>query len=154
MAFVVNLLAAFIRNLATESYSLWKRYGPERSITMAAGLEKKPHGLRITKKYGPVCVFASFYQSSSPSRFLSELWALEFCKTCRKCATHCPSRAIPMANDYRGYNISNQSGVLKWYVDAKSVFIWAKNRMDCIICIRTCPFNKARDDPWCCSDGD
>ena len=43
-----------------------------------------------------------------------------------------------------GYNISNQSGVLKWYINAEKCFsFWAKNRMSCSICIRTCPFNKA-----------
>ncbi len=38
----------------------------------------------------------------------------------------------------------NQSGVLKWYVNAEKCYaFWAKNRMDCTNCIRVCPFNKA-----------
>jgi len=42
-----------------------------------------------------------------------------------------------------GPNISNQSGVRKWYVNAERCFaFWAKNRMDCTDCIRVCPFNK------------
>jgi ferredoxin len=42
-----------------------------------------------------------------------------------------------------GLNISNQSGVKKWYVNAERCFaFWAKNRMDCTDCIRVCPFNK------------
>lgn len=114
---------------------------------MAAGLvEGSRMGLLITEKYGPrvrLCkVFTDLplqvdcYRSSA---------VLEFCKTCRKCATHCPSQAIPDGEmTTEGYNISNQSGVLKWHVDAEKCFsFWAKNRMDCSICIRTCPFNEA-----------
>jgi ferredoxin len=42
-----------------------------------------------------------------------------------------------------GHNISNQSGILKWYVNAEKCFaFWAKNRSDCANCIRVCPFNK------------
>ena len=44
-----------------------------------------------------------------------------------------------------GPNISSQSGVRKWYVNAERCFsFWAKNRMDCTDCIRVCPFNKPR----------
>ena len=44
-----------------------------------------------------------------------------------------------------GHNISNQSGISKWFVDAEKCFsFWAKNRSDCATCMRVCPFNKPR----------
>jgi len=69
---------------------------------------------------------------------------VEFCKACEKCATNCPSKAIPKGGmTTEGPNICNHSGVEKWYVNAERCFAyWAKNRMDCTDCIRVCPFNK------------
>ena len=71
--------------------------------------------------------------------------AVEFCRTCKTCAEHCPSRAIPDGDlTTRGPSaISNQHGPRKWYVDGVKCYgFWAKNRMDCSVCIRVCPFNK------------
>lgn len=147
MAFVANLLAAFIRGLGYRAIPCGNDTALSIPLAMAAGLgEGSRMGLLITEKYGPrvrLCkVFTNLPLQVDSYRSFG---AIEFCKTCRKCATHCPSQAIPDGEmTTEGYNISNQSGVLKWYVDAEKCFsFWAKNRMDCSICIRTCPFNKA-----------
>jgi len=114
---------------------------------MAAGLgEGSRMGLLITERYGPrvrLCkVFTDLPLRQDGYRGFG---APEFCRTCRKCAIHCPSQAIPHGDmTEEGPNISNQSGILKWYVDAEKCFaFWAQNRMDCSTCIRVCPFNKA-----------
>jgi reductive dehalogenase len=147
MAFVANLLAAFIRGLGYRAIPSGNDTALSVPLAMAAGLgEGSRMGLLITEKYGPRVRLCKVF-TNLPLQVDSYLsfGALEFCKTCRKCATHCPSRAIPDGKmTTKGYNISNQSGVLKWYVDAEKCFsFWAKNRMDYIICIHTCPFNKA-----------
>jgi reductive dehalogenase len=113
---------------------------------MAAGLgEWSRMGLLVTEKYGPrvrLCkVFTDLplaYDSYRP------FGVVEFCKVCKKCADHCPSQAIPHGDmTVEGPNISNHSGVLKWYINAEKCYsFWSKNRMDCTTCIRVCPFNK------------
>ena len=147
MAFVANLLASFIRGLGYRAIPSGNDTALSIPLAMAAGLgEGSRMGLLITEKFGPrvrLCkVFTNLpLQSDSYHR----LGALEFCKTCKKCATRCPSKAISFGDmATEGHNISNQSGVLKWYVDAEKCFsFWAKNRMSCSICISVCPFNKA-----------
>lgn len=147
MAFVANLLATFIKGLGYRAIPCGNDTALSIPLAMAAGLgEGSRMGLLITEKYGPrvrLCkVFTNLPLQVDSYRTVG---ALEFCKTCKKCATHCPSQAIPDGEmTTEGPNISNQSGVLKWYVDAEKCFsFWAKNRMDCSICIRVCPFNKA-----------
>lgn len=146
MAFLANLLATFIRHMGYRAIPCGNDTALSIPLAMAAGLgEAGRLGLLITKKFGPrvrLCkVFTDLpleYDSYEP------FGVEEFCKACKKCAQHCPSRAITRDDmTTEGYNISNQSGVLKWYVDCEKCFQWwAKQRMDCSNCIRACPFNK------------
>jgi len=147
MAFVANLLATFIKGLGYRAIPCGNDTALSIPLAIAAGLgEASRMGLLITEKYGPrvrLCkVFTNLPLQVDSYRTFG---ALEFCKTCKKCATRCPSQAIPDGEmTTEGPNVSNQSGILKWYVDAEKCFsFWAKNRMDCSICIRVCPFNKA-----------
>jgi reductive dehalogenase len=113
---------------------------------MAAGLgEWSRMGLLVTEKFGPrvrLCkVFTDLplqYDSYQP------FGVVEFCKSCKKCATHCPSQAIPAGDmTTEGPSSCNQHGILKWYVDPEKCYsFWARNRMDCTTCIRVCPFNQ------------
>jgi epoxyqueuosine reductase QueG len=102
-------------------------------------------GLLVTERFGPrvrLCkVFTNLPLQSDSYR---PFGVMEFCKTCKNCAKHCPSQAIPHGGmSTKGPNISNQSGILKWYVDGEKCYaFWARNRMDCTNCIRVCPFNK------------
>ncbi len=102
-------------------------------------------GLLVTEAFGPrvrLCkVFTDLPLESDTYR---PFGVVDFCKDCEKCATNCPSKAIPEgAMTTEGPNICNHSGVEKWYVNAERCFAyWAKNRMDCTDCIRVCPFNK------------
>jgi epoxyqueuosine reductase len=146
MAFVANLLAAFIRSLGYRAIPSGNDAALSIPLAMAAGLgEGSRMGLLITEKYGPrvrLCkVFTNLPLQVDVYRTFG---AWEFCKSCKKCATHCPSQAIPHGEmTTEGPNVSSQSGVLKWHVDAEKCFsFWAKNRMSCSVCIRVCPFNK------------
>ena len=147
MVFVANLLAAFIRGLGYRAIPCGNDTALSIPLALAAGLgEGSRMGLLITEKFGPrVRLCKVFTNLPLQADLYHEFGAVEFCKTCKKCAIHCPSQAIPHGEmNTEGHNISNQSGVLKWYVDAEKCFaFWSKNRMSCASCIRVCPFNKA-----------
>jgi reductive dehalogenase len=146
MVFVANLLATFIRGLGYRAIPTGNDTALSVPLAMAGGLgEWSRMGLLITEKFGPrvrLCkVFTDLplqYDSYRP------FGVMKFCKTCRKCAIKCPSQAIPHGDmTTEGPNISNQSGVLKWYVDGEKCFsFWARNGMDCATCIQVCPYNK------------
>ncbi len=146
MGFLANMIAMFIRGLGYRAIPSGNDTALSVPLAMAAGLgEKSRMGLLITEKYGPrvrLCkVFTDLplkYDSFRP------FGVVEFCKTCKKCADNCPSKALPSGDmTMEGPNISNHSGVLKWYIDAEKCYsFWASNRMDCTNCIRVCPFNK------------
>jgi reductive dehalogenase len=113
---------------------------------MAAGLgEWSRMGLLVSEEFGPrvrLCkVFTDLPLECDTYR---PFGVVRFCKTCKKCAKNCPSKAIPEGDmTTEGPNICNHSGVEKWYVNAERCYAtWAKNRMDCTECIRVCPFNK------------
>jgi reductive dehalogenase len=146
MALVANLVAAFIRNLGYKALPSGNDTALSVPLAMAAGLgEWSRMGLLVTEEFGPrvrLCkVFTDLPVECDSYRGFG---VVEFCKACEKCATNCPSNAIPHGGmTTEGPNISNHSGVEKWYVNAERCFAaWAKNRMDCTDCIRVCPFNK------------
>jgi reductive dehalogenase len=148
MAVVANLVALFIRGLGYQAIPCGNDTALSVPLAMAAGLgETGRLGYLITEKFGPrvrLCkVFTDLplgYDKYKP------FGVKEFCETCKKCATYCPTQAIPDGDmTSEGHNISNQSGILKWFVDAEKCFaFWAKNRSDCATCMRVCPFNKPR----------
>jgi len=146
MAFVANMVATFIRGLGYRAIPAGNDTALSIPLAMAAGLgEGSRMGLLITEEFGPrvrLCkVFTDLPLQADSYR---PFGVIEFCKTCKKCAMHCPSQAIPHGGMLtEGPTISNQSGILKWYVDGEKCYsFWAKNRMDCTNCIRVCPFNK------------
>ena len=103
-------------------------------------------GLLITERFGPrVRLCKVFTDLPLETDSYKPFGAVEFCRTCKTCAEHCPSQAIPDGDlTTRGPSaISNHHGPRKWYVDGPKCYgFWAKNRMDCSVCIRVCPFNK------------
>ncbi len=61
---------------------------------------------------------------------------IDFCKTCKKCAEVCPSRAIPF-DDRKAIN-----GVLRWQIDQEACFTyWTKAGTDCARCMSVCPYS-------------
>jgi len=147
MAFVANMVATFIRGLGYRAIPAGNDTALSIPLAMAAGLgEGSRMGLLVTEKFGPrvrLCkVFTDLPLQVDAYR---PFGVMEYCKTCKKCAIQCPSQAIPRGGmTTEGPTISNQSGILKWYVDGEKCYsFWAKNRMDCAHCIRVCPFNKA-----------
>jgi reductive dehalogenase len=145
-AVLANFLATFIRGLGFQAIPSGNDTALSIPLAMAAGLgELGRMGLLLTEKYGPrvrLCkVFTDLpleYDTYRP------FGVQEFCKVCKKCAIHCPSKAISYDDPTeKGSSISNHSGVLKWYIHPENCFLfWVKNWMDCNNCVKVCPFNK------------
>lgn len=72
----------------------------------------------------------------------------EFCSVCKKCAVHCPARAISRGPPTdKPISTSNNPGYRKWYIDAeKCLLFWAANTKKWSTCggrcIAVCPWNK------------
>ena len=62
----------------------------------------------------------------------------DFCRSCAKCAEHCPASAIP-----KGEPVS-VGGAVKWPLAAERCYhYWRSQGGDCGVCVRVCPFTKA-----------
>jgi len=148
MAVVANLVAMFIRGLGYQAIPCGNDTALSVPLAMAAGLgESGRLGYLITEKFGPRVRLCKIFTDLPLSYDKYKPFGVkEFCETCKKCATYCPTQAIPSGDmTTEGHNISNQSGILKWFVDAEKCFaFWAKNRSDCATCMRVCPFNKPK----------
>jgi reductive dehalogenase len=63
-----------------------------------------------------------------------------FCRTCIKCAEHCPSQAISDARDK-----VERNGYMAWEINSESCTkyrIMNQNGAGCSLCIKVCPWNK------------
>jgi reductive dehalogenase len=146
MAFVANLLAAFIRGLGFKALPSGNDTALSIPLAMAAGLgESSRAGLLITRKFGPRVRLCKVFTDLPLQHDAYKPFGVEaFCTVCEKCAEFCPSQSIPYGGKTtEGHNVSNQSGPLKWYSNLEKCYAyWSKIRMSCATCIRVCPFNK------------
>jgi reductive dehalogenase len=147
-AIVANLVATFIRGLGYRAIPSGNDTALSIPLAMAAGLgELGRMGLLLTRPFGPrvrICkVFTDLPLVHDDYR---PFGVTQFCKTCKKCAIHCPSQAISFEDPVlAGPTLSNFSGVKKWYINPEKCFVfWAKNWMDCNNCVMVCPFNKPK----------
>ena len=147
MAFVTSSLAEFIRSLGYWAKPCGNDTALSVPLAVAAGLgEAGRQGLLITRDYGPRVRLSKIFTDmplvcDEPVAF--GVW--EFCKGCKKCAEHCPPRAVSFDDEpsWEGPNISNNPGVWKWYVDPERCFrFWCQNGWSCSNCITRCPYNK------------
>ena len=95
----------------------------------------------ITKEYGPrvrLCTVTTDLPLEADHPV--DLNVEHFCQLCKKCATNCPTNAIPFGEK------TEINGVLKWKIDGEACYkFFKKNPMkwgDCIRCISVCPWNK------------
>jgi reductive dehalogenase len=66
----------------------------------------------------------------------------DFCESCLKCATQCPSASIPRTGK------SVVRGVEKWQLDIEScIRYWRKIGTDCGLCMKVCPFSHPESPP-------
>ena len=146
MGYVGGSLAHFIRCLGWKAIPTGNDSLMSIPVAIDAGLgELGRHGLLISAKYGPrlrLCTVLTDMplDVNEPQ----DLGVQRFCDVCKKCAKSCPSQAISHGEKTDiPCNISNNSGVLKWSIDAEKCFkFWASNGFSCALCVVSCPFNK------------
>jgi epoxyqueuosine reductase len=106
-------------------------------IAVDAGLgELGRNGVLITKDYGPR-VRISIVTTSAPlltDRPVS-LGVDEFCRICRRCLTHCPTKAVSEEK-------VEVRGVRKWKVDGDRCINACARSYECTLCFKFCPWNK------------
>jgi len=143
-------VSTFIRALGYRAFANGNDVSLSIPYAIAAGLgELGRHGMLITREFGPrvrlVKVFTELELEPDPPISFG-VW--EFCKNCKRCADACPSKAISDGEPtLEGNTISNNPGVLKWYIDPeKCIQFWRDNGSDCANCIAACPYNKI--DTW------
>ena len=145
-AVVANQVAAFIRGLGHRAVPSGNDTALSIPLAIAAGLgELGRMGLLLTEKYGPRVRICKVFTDMPLAHDDVRPFGVEaFCRTCMKCAKHCPSKAISFGEPTtEGPTISNFSGVRKWYINPEQCFMfWVKNWMDCNNCVMVCPFNK------------
>ena len=146
MAFTAASLATYIRKLGYHAISCGNDMALSVPLAVDAGLgELGRNGLLITEQFGPrvrICkVFTELpLETDSPV----DLGVQRFCERCKICAESCPSKAIVSGDRTdKAWDNSNSVNVLKWPLKAMNCLTyWLKNRADCAVCLRTCPFNK------------
>lgn len=150
MAFVELHLASFIKRLGFDAITCENDVALSIPLAIDAGLgQYVRHGILITKEYGPRVRIAKVLTdmplvADSPDLDFCKS-VVRFCETCEKCASACPSGAIPFGSErlWTGPTKSNNPGVKKWFVDVERCYgFWILNGSECSNCIRSCPFNK------------
>ncbi|MFX0090099.1 MAG: reductive dehalogenase [Candidatus Hodarchaeota archaeon] len=146
MAFLVSILAEFIRNLGYGAIPCGNDTALSIPIAIDAGLgQLGRNGLLVTQEFGSrvrLCkVFTDMpLKHDAPIDF----GLTDYCRSCRECAKACEAEAISFDNN-PSFDItspSNNQGILRWAVDVEKCYeFWIENGGDCSTCITVCPFN-------------
>jgi reductive dehalogenase len=150
MAYAIACLAEFIRDLGYQTIPAGNGTGLSVPLAIDAGLgQAGRNGMLVTPKFGQRVRICKVYTDLPliPDQPI-DFGVTQFCRTCKKCAKHCPSQSIPYDTDPTWESpwntISNNSGsTYKWYVNVDTCYeFWVKNSADCSNCLRVCPFTK------------
>lgn len=139
-------VASFIRALGYHAIPCGNDTALSVPLAIQAGLgEMSRLGLLVTPQYGPrvrLCKVSTDLplQADQPITF----GVVEFCKTCLKCANACPAQAISREPEpsFKTVGYSNNPGVKKWYNKLEGCLKFWANKVDCGVCIASCPYNK------------
>ena len=137
-------LAAYVRSLGYQAVPSLNGTALSVPLAWRAGLgEVGRNGLLLTPERG-ACVRLSKVFTDMPLQLgeHADLGIRAYCQTCDACARACPAQAISHGPPtHEGHNECNQSGVLKWHVDAKRCLrYWISSGTSCSACIASCPF--------------
>ncbi len=165
MGVQADMMAKFIRGLGYHAVSAGNDLGNSVAYGIMAGLgEGGRNNQLLAPGLGPRIRIAKIYTDLDFVEYDGpHSWGItDFCLTCGKCAEACPSDALPLPdskdggygfeptyefNDEPGYDWSNQTGVKKFYGDAKKCYnFWVDNGGACGACIASCTFNEP--DAW------
>jgi reductive dehalogenase len=147
VAFISAQLAAFITNLGYSATANHLRYYDAilPPLAVDAGLgEVGRLGYLMTKELGPRVRLSAVTTDMPlvPDKPV-DIGIEDFCRICKKCATCCPSKSIPMDGDPKEFN-----GSLRWKLNDNTCYdYWYKVGTDCGICMKVCPWSHARTFP-------
>ncbi|MFQ5710273.1 MAG: reductive dehalogenase [Candidatus Geothermarchaeales archaeon] len=147
MSFVAASLARYIRGLGYRAIPSGNETALSIPLAIQAGLgELGRNGLLITPEYGPRVRLCKVFTDLplEPDRPIS-FGVGEACEGCNRCVEGCPAQAISGGEPtFEGPSISNNPGVLKWYVHPdRCRHFWNLNGVSCSNCIKSCPYNSA-----------
>jgi reductive dehalogenase len=146
MAGITGLVAQFIRGLGFRAIPCGNDTAASIPLAIDAGIGQISRGCwLLTPEFGPRVRISKLFTDMPllPDR-PREFGAWDFCLVCKKCARHCPSRAISDSSpSTKTLSFSNRTGILRWTLDTEKCYTYqAKSRTDCAVCMRVCPFNK------------
>ena len=140
-AYISTILSRWFAGMGYKAVAQHSRHYDLLMVPLAvdAGLgELGRNGYLIADRLGPrVRIFATTTDMPLVPDSPVYVGAEEFCHRCKKCATACPSRSIPLD----GKVIFN--GVEKWKLNEDTCFeYWGRVGTDCSICMGVCPFSR------------
>ena len=146
MGISATSLAQYIRGMGYTAIPSKNDTALSVPLAVDAGLgEGSRMGMVITPEFGPNIRIAKVLTNmplipDKPIHF----GVKAFCRTCKKCARECPSKAISDGDPgWEPRNECNNPGVYKWYNDHKKCLqYWIDNGWSCIRCVAVCPFTK------------
>jgi len=146
MAYGASTIAEFIRGLGYNAIPAGNDTMLSIPLAIQAGLGELGRNGLLMSTIGPnVRISKVITDLPLATDKPVNLGVRDFCESCKKCARECPSGAISEGDmTTEGFNISNNDGIKKWYVDCEKCRVfWNENGgAGCIRCIATCPYNK------------
>lgn len=146
---IVIQLVTYIRNLGYNAVGSMNDTALVIPYAIKAGLgEYGRNQMVITPEFGPRARFSKVFTDMPLAHDVPQQSGVRaFCDICTKCADACPPKALPYGPPTADVpNQSTISGVKKWSADCEKCFgYWAAIGSDCAICMRVCPFNRAKN---------
>jgi reductive dehalogenase len=151
-AFVVSSLAVFIRGLGYEAIPCVNDTAQSIPFAIDAGIgELSRLNKLVTPEFGPaVRLCKVFTDMPMACDKPVDFGLVEFCKTCKKCAEACPSRALSFDDEpsFKTKGSWNNPGHETWFEDSYKCFeYWQKSGSACGVCLSSCPYTKG-DQAW------
>jgi len=119
MAIAVVMLAEYIRGMGYTAIPAMNGTGLSIPMAIDAGIGTcGRNGLLVSPEFGPNIRLCKVLTDMplSPDKPI-EFGVEEFCKTCKKCAIHCPSNALSHGERAWSGHRHNNPGTYKWYND-------------------------------------
>ncbi len=140
-AYITTILAQWFGGLGYRAVAHHNRHYDLLLVPLAvdAGLgELGRHGYLVADQLGPrVRLFAVTTDMPLQSDRPIDRGVEAFCLVCKKCASACPSRSIPLEG------MTVQNGLERWKLNEETCFeYWGKVGTDCSVCMGICPFSR------------
>jgi reductive dehalogenase len=150
--FAVASLAEFIRGLGYQAVPCVNDTALSVPFAVEAGIgELSRLNKLVTPEFGPAVRLCKVFTDlpmacDKPVDF----GLVRFCKSCKKCAEACPSRALSFDDEpsFKTRGPWNNPGHKAWFEDSYKCYQhWQQVDNGCSICLASCPYTKA-DQAW------